>query len=62
MLLADQGCPAPHRRHSIRGNGARYLVPVYLDSTFIRLYNAKLGYLKQNRIEDGTIAQDRFLV
>jgi len=28
---------------------ARYLVPVYLDSTFIRLYNAKLDYLKQNQ-------------
>jgi ActR/RegA family two-component response regulator len=28
---------------------ARFLVPVYLDSTFIRLYNAKLDYLKHNQ-------------
>jgi ActR/RegA family two-component response regulator len=28
---------------------AKYLVPVYLDSTFIRLYNAKLHYLKDNQ-------------
>jgi DNA-binding NtrC family response regulator len=37
---------------------AKYLIPVYLDSTFVRLYNAKLHYLKENQQEYRTMAEE----